>query len=333
MFVRKPVVPVWLAKDESTESKLSHSRKVQARSRHGGNVLMRKRSPVGAYIRLNAWLWNRLPSALRDTKLVHQYGEFLHHVVSRHADRRQFIGTFFFRNRPQLELMRRLADRKAASSTLDITILGCSIGAEVYSVLSTIRSARPDLRVRACAVDSSADVLKVAREAVYTSQVSEFAGATIFERMTETEFAEVFESDGGAARVRSWVREGIRWHLGDAADPHLMHLIAPQDMVVANNFLCHMAPAQAENCLRNIGDIVRPGGHLFVTGVDLDVRAKVARDLGWRPVLDLIEEIHEGDPSVRRDWPCAWWGLEPLNKNRADWQLRYASAFRLNENI
>jgi SAM-dependent methyltransferase len=150
--------------------------------------------------------------------------------------------------------------------------------------------------------------------------------------MTDAEFDEMFESDGTAARVRSWIREGIRWRLGDAGDPELMRVIGQQDMVVASNFLCHMAPAEAENCLRNMARIVKPKGHLFVTGIDLDVRAKVARDLGWRPVLELIEEIHEGDPAVRRDWPCAWWGLEPLNKNMADWQIRYASAFRLNEN-
>jgi len=29
--------------------------------------------------------------------------------------------------------------------------------------------------------------------------------------------------------------------------------------------------------------------------------------------------------------PFAWWGLEPLNHRRRDWQLRYAVAFRLNE--
>lgn len=94
----------------------------------------------------------------------------------------------------------------------------------------------------------------------------------------------------------------------------LMCVIGRQDLVVASNFLCHMEPAEAENCLRNMARIVKPGGHLFVAGVDFDVRAKVARDLGWQPVLELIEEIQEGDPSVRRDWPCAWWGLEPLNK-------------------
>jgi SAM-dependent methyltransferase len=77
-------------------------------------------------------------------------------------------------------------------------------------------------------------------------------------------------------------------------------------MVVASNFLCHMEPSKAENCLRNIANIVKPGGYLFVTGIDLDVRAKVACELHCRPIPELIEEIHEGDPSVRRDWPCAF---------------------------
>jgi chemotaxis methyl-accepting protein methylase len=293
--------------------------------------LMRRRSPVGLYIRLNTSLWKRLPSTLRNAELMRGYGTILNKLVRRRADRRQFTGTFFFRNRPQLELMRRLTGRKPEGSTLNIAIIGCSIGAEIYSILSTIRAARPDLNVRVCAVDNSAEVLKVAKEAVYTSQISDFVGSSIFERMTDMEFGEMFEGDRREARVRSWIRDGISWHLGDAGDPGLMRVLGPQDIVVASNFLCHMEPLEAENCLRNMARIVKPGGYLFVTGIDLDVRAKVASDLGWRPVLELIEEIHEGDPSVRRDWPCAWWGLEPLNKKRADWQMRYASAFRLNE--
>ena len=101
--------------------------------------------------------------------------------------------------------------------------------------------------------------------------------------------------------------------------------------MVASNFLCHMEPQSAENCLRNIAGLVDRGAYLFVSGVDLEVRAKVACDLGWRPVPELIEQIHDGDPSVRGDWPWAWWGLEPLNRRRRDWQMRYAVAFRLNE--
>src|SRR5437867_11883789 len=35
--------------------------------------------------------------------------------------------------------------------------------------------------------------------------------------------------------------------------------------------------------------------YLFVSGVDLDVRTKVAIELGWKPISDLLEEIHEGE--------------------------------------
>ena len=139
---------------------------------------------------------------------------------------------------------------------------------------------------------------------------------------------EMFDMEGDQAKVKSWLREGITWHLADA-DPKLIKILGPQDMVVASNFLCHMAPADAEKCLGNIARLVNAGGYLFVSGVDLDVRTKIALDLGWEPLEELIEEIHDGDRSVRADWPWQWWGLEPLNRSRHDWKARYAAAFRI----
>jgi SAM-dependent methyltransferase len=111
----------------------------------------------------------------------------------------------------------------------------------------------------------------------------------------------------------------------------MRHALWPQDIVVANRFLCHMAPPDAERCLRSIARLVAPGGHLFVSGIDLDVRTKVATELGWKPVPDLLEGIHDGDGSLRADWPCKYWGLEPLDKGRPDWAIRYASAFQVGE--
>jgi|SRR6516165_766596 len=302
-----------------------------AKCRRIAELLMQRRSPVNLYIRLNSWLWKRLPTKLRNTMPLRWYGTSLHKLICRRADRRQFTGTFFLRNRPALELMGRLAGQKINGSTLNVAVLGCSIGAEIYSILSVIRSARPDLKVRLCAVDNSAEVLKVAKEAFYSIKICDFVGSSIFERMTEAEFMEMFEGDRRGARVRPWLREGITWYLSDANDPGLRRVVGPQDMVVASNFLCHMAPSEAENCLRNIAKIVKPGGYLFLTGIDLDVRTKVARELHWLPIPELIEEIHEGDPSLRRDWPSKWWGLEPLNTKRDDWQTRYAAVFQLNE--
>jgi SAM-dependent methyltransferase len=225
--------------------------------------------------------------------------------------------------------MRRLAGQKPHGSTLRIAVLGCSIGAEVYSILWTIRSARPDLRVLLDAVDVAQEMLSFAEKGVYSSNTSQLVSASIFERLTEAEMVEMFDWEGDRAKIKSWLREGITWQLRDAADPELVDILRPQDIVVASNFLCHMVRADAEKCLRNIARLVRPGGYLFVSGVDLDVRTKAAFDLGWEPVRELIEEIHDGDPCVRTDWPWEWWGLEPLNRKRQDWQTRYAAAFRI----
>jgi SAM-dependent methyltransferase len=287
------------------------------------------KSPAGFYLRLNERIWERLPSRVRNLYPVRSYGAWLHTLVCLRARRQQYFGTFFLRNRPALELMRRLARQKAHGSTLRIAVLGCSIGAEVYSILWTIRSARPDLKVLLDAVDISKEILSFAEKGIYAPDTSQLVNASIFERLTKAEMVEMFGWEGDQAKVKPWLREGITWQLRDAADPELINILGPQDMVVASNFLCHMGPADAEKCLGNIAQLVSPGGYLFVSGVDLDVRTKVALDLGWEPVPELVAEIHNGDPSVRADWPWQWWGLEPLNRRRHDWQTRYAAAFRI----
>ena len=292
-----------------------------------------EKSPVGAYLRLNKLIWSHLPSSTTALPQMRIYGSFLHALVCLSANRRQFFGTFFLRNRPELELIRRFSDQKDKGSTLKISVLACSNGSEVYSILWTIRSARPDLKVIMHAVDISKEILELAQKGVYSLEAPELVDQPIFKRMTEEEMREMFDRGGEQVRIKSWLKEGIIWHLGDAGDPEIVSVLRPQDIVVANNFLCHMDPQDAERCLRNIARLVNPGGYLFVSGIDLDVRTKVADDLRWKPIPDLIEEIHNGDPSLRDSWPCGYWGLEPLNKRRRDWQLRYASAFQINQTV
>jgi SAM-dependent methyltransferase len=288
------------------------------------------KSPAGFYLRLNKRIWQRLPPRVSDLHLVRSYGAWLHTLICLRVRRQMYLGTFFLRNRPALELMRRLAEQKTHGATLRIAVLACSIGAEVYSILWTIRSARPDLKVVLYAVDISEEILNFAQRGVYNSNTPQLVGASIFERLTAHEKQEIFDWESDQAKVKSWLREGITWKLGDAADLELISVLGLQDMVVGSNFLCHMTPVDADKCLRNITCLVGPGGHLFVSGVDLDVRTKVAIDLGWKPVPELMADIHDGDPSVRADWPWHWWGLEPFNQRRPDWQIRYAAVFRVN---
>jgi len=287
------------------------------------------KSPVGAFLRLNRWMWGHLPSGITRLGLMRSYGYFVHALARRQGVRAQAFSTYFLRNRPELELIRRVLESKRSGETLRVAVLACSMGAEAYSIAWTIRSARPDLNLILSAADISAQAVDFARRGVYPLTNSERTSATIFERMTAAEKAGFFEMDGEAAAIKPWLREGIRWSVGDVGEPGIVEALGPQDIVVASNFLCHMPPSEAERCLRSIARLVSPYGYLFVSGIDLNVRTKVAQDLGWKPVQELLEEIHEGDPILRIHWPWHYSGLEPLDKKRKDWRIRYAAAFQV----
>jgi len=256
------------------------------------------------------------------------------------------------RNRPEMELMCRLMGQKAHGASVAISVLACSKGAEVYSILWSIRKSRPDLKVTVQAVDISEEIIDFAKEGSYSlkgpvsrsgttdeERLTRFTcrdqgadeSASIFERMDGCEMDAIFDREADAVKVKPWLKEGITWRLGDATAPELVDELGPQDVVVANRFLCHMEPAAAERCLRNIAGLVKPGGYIFVSGVDLDVRTKVAKDLHWKPVLDFIREVYEGDFSLVTGWPLGWWGLEPFCEDHPEWKIRYASVFRVGE--
>src|ERR1700759_2469790 len=317
------------------------------------------RRSIKFYLAVSRRFWGHLPNFLRNSPLGRAYGRHLHAVVCRYSKRNQNHSTFFMRNRPEMELLRRLVSQKAHGAKVAIAVLACSKGAEVYSILWSIRPSRPDLKITLQAVDISQEIIDFAREGAYSlkspagtkaetglriteeDRVSRITwrdqgphqNVSIFQNLDESEMDAMFEMEADQARIKPWLKEGVTWKLGDANDPELITELGTQDIVVANRFLCHMEPAAAERCLRNIAGLVKPGGYLFVSGVDLDVRTKVAKDLGWKPIPDLIREIHEGDPSLAMGWPLGWWGLEPFYEDEHDWNFRYASAFRVSETV
>ena len=298
-------------------------------------------------------VWWHWPAFARQWPAAYVFARHLDRIVRLTSDREQHFATFFLRNRPALDMLRRMAEEKPRNARLNMTIVACSKGAEVYSMAWVIRSARPDIDLRIHAIDISPEIVEFAARGVYSMRKASDLDLTseeivrqkrdvaaipsndreawLFERMSQEEIDSMFEVRGDEATVRPRLREGITWQSGDAGDPALPAALGPQDIVVANCFLCHMVPRDAEKCLRNIGRIVKPGGHLFVYGLDLDVRTKIALEGAWTPVTDSIREIHEGDHSLRVAWPLHYWSLEPLDDRRSDWQLRYASFFQIGQ--
>jgi Malectin domain len=69
-------------------------------------------------------------------------------------------------------------------------------------------SARPDLKVLVDAVDISKEILSFAEKGIYAPDTSQMVNASIFERLTEAEKAEIFDWEGDQAKVKSWLKEG-----------------------------------------------------------------------------------------------------------------------------
>jgi chemotaxis methyl-accepting protein methylase len=302
-----------------------------------------QKSLATGYLWVVVRVWRRIPARLRSLPVFLRYGAHLHSLVLKCLDRRQNHSTFFFRNRAEIELIRRLADQASHGSRIDMAILACSKGAEVYCIAWALKTARPDLTINLRAIDISQEVVEFARRGVYSLRDDEShardsgmdtyrdqpPGYSPFMFMSESEKNAMFDRDGDAVRIKSWIKEGITWQCADVGEPELTSIVPPQDIVIANRFLCHMKPAAAERILRNISRIVKPGGYLFVSGVDLDVRMRVAMDMKWKAITELMKEVHDGDPSIRDGWPFDYWAKEPLDTGRRDAAIRYASAFRI----
>jgi hypothetical protein len=74
--------------------------------------------------------------------------------------------------------------------------------------------------------------------------------------------------------------------------------------------------------------MVAPGGYLFVSGIDLDVRTRTVRDLGLIPVTTRFREIYTAEEGLLEAWPLQFWGSEPMSRRRPDWPVRYTAVFR-----
>jgi len=279
-------------------------------------------------------VWDRLPEWVVDTPPMRRLGHVVYDKYTRHTDRAQTHATFFLRNMPQIEVVRDAVSSLPQGAKLKVASMACSSGAELYSMLYVIRSARPDLKVVAHGVDISADIVEVARAGLYDPALPPHKSGLVPPGDDEQQARHLQalgvlmeRTPDNKLRIKDSLREGIKWSVGDVTDPALVDRLGPQQLVIANNFLGPMPDELAEACLRNISTMVAAGGWLVVDGVDLDLKARVMPTLGLEPVTSRMAEIHKGDPT-KEDWPWTRWSHEPFNASHPDRDFRYSTIFR-----
>lgn len=279
-------------------------------------------------LRLVRYVWRRLPPRVVSTPPIQRLGSLIYDRYVRDTERVQSQFTQFLRNRPMLETVVSLvADQ--SQGKLRVTSVGCSTGAELYSLLYLLRCFRPGLPIEAHGIDVVEEAVEAARVGIYRDDRSAVRGPWSELSLLSPETLEAMFDPltDGSFRAKDWLRELVHWRVGDATDARLLDTIGEQDLVLANNFLGPMEDRTAERVMRNLATLVAPNGLLVLDGVNLDLKSRVVRDLGFLPILDRFEEIYHADLS-KRDWPWTRWSHEPIDRKKDDWRYRYAMIFR-----
>ena len=190
-------------------------------------------------------LWTWLSSHHPDAPLTRAYGRLLHRRNRRLQVRHpEGLFTFFVRNPAQFAVLHDIALEWPPAMPMRLAAIGCSTGAELYSALWTIRSARPGLRVVGTGVDISDEALAAAQRARYPLTCRELRRLTPAD-IDELVHGGLFDRDVDALVVRPSVTCGSRWVQADAIGSSLADQLGLQDVVFVNNILCHYRDAES----------------------------------------------------------------------------------------
>lgn len=255
-------------------------------------------------------------------------GQALRHRVALHfEDREGFTFTQFFRSPSQLEalagpvLEHVLAHGHAGP--LRIVIIGCSSGAEPYTLSSILLTQWPCLTVTIDAYDIATDTLAAARAAAYP--VATVLGNPLIKPIF---IDATFDRRGDHLVVKPEVAQRVRFHHADALDPAIREQIAPADLVFAQNIMCNLRRPAARRLFDNIVALLKPRSALFVDGMDLDMRTRRTRAHRLVPLTFALRRIHDEARLVRGErYPWFASGLEPFSAQRRDRERRYATIF------
>jgi chemotaxis protein methyltransferase CheR len=221
-------------------------------------------------------------------------------------------------------LPRLLAERQPTKEQpMEVAVFACCSGEEAYTLAYVLSARVPGLPVRIRGYDIVPEVVEQAKRAAYPRE------QVFSSPFVNDEFANaLFDCKDDVCRVKPQYVSPVSFEVGDITDAAYMDQLPRCELVFAQNVLFHLPRPVAKNAFKNLVRMLRPGGALFVNGMDMDMRVRLTKQYGLEPVAERIAEIHE-DARVDRgaNWADSYWGREPLKMSR-DWVRKYCTIYR-----
>jgi chemotaxis protein methyltransferase CheR len=205
---------------------------------------------------------------------------------------------------------------------LKVTVMGCSIGAEPYSIASILRKSHPDLVFTVYAYDIDQECIDKAKSVRYKPE------EVLNNELITSDFVNnTFDKVDGYYVIKNDIKKHVYFNVADVLDTNLSRQIGTSDIVFAQHVLIHLKPKQAVKGFRNICHLLNPKAALFISGMDLDMLVKLTRENNLIPCEYKVEEIYKERGMLSKGWPYSYWGSEPFMMVRKDWQRRYSTIF------
>ena len=216
------------------------------------------------------------------------------------------------------------AEPGLAERTLEVVVLACCSGEEVYMLSYLLQKHFPGLRFRVRGFDIVEEVVEQAKLGVY-SKDQIHAGGFVTDELVEA----LFDEAEGQFRVKHELVAPTTVAVGDMTDRAFVDSLGSVDLLFAQNVLFHLPRPVARDAFNNIVRALAPGAALFVNGMDTDMRIRLTQKHSLEPIEYLLEEIHEDARLDRgQNWSFGYWGREPFSTKPKHWMRKYGTIFR-----
>jgi chemotaxis methyl-accepting protein methylase len=220
--------------------------------------------------------------------------------------------------------MEFLRQSQRSGERLEILLMACSSGAEVYTIASWLTRQLPELNFHIHASDLHDELVEYARAGKYTRD------QVLHSDYIDQPFIDAtFEQVDDGYFVRPEIRAKTSFQQANLLDSDgLRKRFGKAPLVIAQNVLFHLSPTHATTAFENLVSLMTPRAVLLLEGMDLGLRSKLTARHGLRPLTTNARQIYE-ETRVHTppDWWNYYWGVEPYTPFHPDRERRYATIF------
>jgi chemotaxis protein methyltransferase CheR len=272
-------------------------------------------------------LWKRTLRHPMVQNALRTYGKHRHRNLSQSTPRDgHHHYTCFYRSPQQLEALAgpvlEFLLQHHRTRPLNITVFGCSNGAEPYTIAAYLMQRAPQVDFHIQASDIDFKMIQLATTGEYTeSEVTSRSGAP------PSFYTFAFDRTGERYKIKPAIRSRVTFQQKSITDDALS-TTGLSDIVFAQNIFFHLDPDVATQAFHNVYRILKPGSALFIDGMDLEMRVSLTRSLNLSPLDYKVREIYE---EARTHTPASWWryywGCEPYSRFAENPLRRYATIY------